>query len=66
MNEVRVLKTFFKIAIDFEGLFSRFERECLKLIVDMVSTTDELLVLSLFCYGEVLRRSRRLRVLYGW
>lgn len=54
-KEVRILKTLFKVVIDFGGLFSRFERECLKLFVDLASTTDELLVLALFCYAEVLR-----------
>lgn len=62
-NEVRILKELLKITIDFEKSFSLFEREFLKLIVAFARNTDELLVIALFCYVEVLGRSRRPQVL---
>ena len=62
-KEERIIRPLLKLAIDFERLFSHFEKEFLKLIVDCASNTDELFVIALFCYVEVLGRSIRSQVL---
>lgn len=62
-KEVRSIRSLLKLTIDFEKSFSLFEREFLKLIVAFARNTDELLVIALFCYVEVLGRSRRPQVL---
>lgn len=59
--ELRIQKALLKAAIDFEGLFGQIEKDCLKLIVDLACSIEELIVIAVFCYWE---RQRRERVLF--
>ena len=65
---LRDIKELLKFAIGIEESFSNFEKECLKLSVELARSVDELFVLALFCFGESQRRFdyyRRVRKLFG-
>lgn len=59
--EIRIQKALLKTAIDCEGLFCRMEKDCLKLIVELACSIDELIVIAVFCCWK---RQRMVQVLF--
>ena len=56
--EIRMQKMLLKAIIDIEELFAQKEKDFMKLIVDMAYSTNELIVIVLFCCLECQRRGR--------
>ena len=56
--ELGMQKILLKAIIDIEGLFAQKEKDFLKLIVDMAYSTNELIVIVLFCCLKCQRRGR--------
>ena len=53
---LRIQKTLLKVAIDLEWSFTQIEKDCLKMIVDMVCSAGELMVVVIACYLKCQRR----------